>query len=71
LSSDNKKFYSWSFAPIFSKGGDSKIPDLIKHLRTEIIKNNLSADIISFNNSAREKPIILINFRNSYLRIQD
>jgi hypothetical protein len=70
LSSGNKKILFLSFAPIFSKGGHSKnFLNLIKHLEPEIIKNNLSADIISFNNSAREKADNLNKISEiSYLR---
>ncbi len=70
MNSDNDKILFLSFTPLFSKGGHSKnFLNLLKHLEPEIIKNNLSPYIISYNNSAHEKADSLNKISEiSYLR---
>jgi hypothetical protein len=54
--SSNKKILFLSFNTIFSKGGHSKnFLNLIKHIEPELKRNNFTAYIISYNNTADEK----------------
>jgi glycosyltransferase involved in cell wall biosynthesis len=72
LSSNNKKILFLVFSPLFTKGGQSKnFMNVIKHIEPEIQKNNITADIISFNNTSSEKTeninkISKTTFLNSY-----